>query len=368
MISSDDFFSQNELTTMSNQKSNPPLFRVSGNSTRPHFEFAAAVEGTPLLQTTPRERPTLLVSDDLTSHLWSRLQGSWVGLDGFNLVAVPSRGSKPTDFGDFLLITMPYIETLTFTDPGAPAPNRGGDTDQFVAALEYHQRVTSNPGPDYKVGADNDSPTFRGELLHVETGMFLNLTKTIDNQGNPAPVNGMATDEDNFVLARSGTIPHGDSIMILGKAPELSAGRPQIDNIGTLPTHLPPFPASVGYREPYEENGKLDNPKGNPALVLRNHLDVQEKAEQKITNTVSFSFDSNNGGAVTNIPFIMHRANATRVQAFFWLETVRIAATGQEFDQLQYAQIIDLEFHHFEQGKDALIGWPHVTVNTLVKQ
>ena len=74
-----------------------------------------------------------------------------------------------------------------------------------------------------------------------------------------------------------------------------------------------------------------------------------------------------------NIPFIVKHADTPRMQSIFWLEKVRNKKTGQEFDQLQYTQIIDIIFHHqfAKDGKpdpDKLILWPHITINTLVKQ
>jgi len=53
-------------------------------------------------------------------------------------------------------------------------------------------------------------------------------------------------------------------------------------------------------------------------------------------------------------------ARATHVEATFWIET--IAGTGGHPDkhQLQYTQLVMLDFNG--------IHWPHVTVGTLVKQ
>lgn len=292
-----------------------------------------------------------LSPSELTARVWADLQGTWAGRLGFNLIAVPGPGSKPSDRGDFTLLLNPYSELLTFRDPGAPARNRGGDVDQFVAALEYEQRVTD---------ATND------QLLHVETGMFLNLSNIVKNgTTTPEPIPALN-------IARSGTIPHGDSVMLLGPPPILAAGPPQIADISSLPTNLG-TPAPLGYTDPY-----LNPPAGQPAdrnvtnpnAMLRDALAAQEQAGFTILETTTFAFDSATAGNVANVPYVVKRANATRMQATFWLEKVHNDATGQEFDQLQYSQVIDLAFqHHAAPPTDEnLITWPHVTVNTLVKQ
>jgi hypothetical protein len=73
------------------------------------------------------------------------------------------------------------------------------------------------------------------------------------------------------------------------------------------------------------------------------------------------------GGGTANTAFLSSSTNpsggnalATTVQATFWIET--IAGTGGQPDkhQLQYTQLVMLDFNG--------IHWPHVTVGTLVKQ
>ena len=67
-----------------------------------------------------------LTNAELTTELWNELQGTWVGNKGWNIIAVPSLSSTPTSEGAFELLIAPYIETLTFTNAGALARNRGG--------------------------------------------------------------------------------------------------------------------------------------------------------------------------------------------------------------------------------------------------
>ncbi len=291
-----------------------------------------------------------LSTAELTTELWNELQGTWVGNKGWNIIAVPSPGSTPGDEGDFQLFIAPYLETLTFTNAGAPARNRGGSVDQFIPGLEYQQRIT-----------DKDT----GELLHIETGMFLNLSEIIDNDNKKQPI-------PDFNIARSGTIPHGDSIMILGAPPFVEDGAPNIPDISSLPPDLGDNPP-LGYTDPYlEPHPGLDV--ANPNATLRQDLEKQAGEGFEITKTITMVLDSNNNGGISNIPFIVKHANATRMQAVFWLEKVRNKKSGQEFNQLQYTQIIDLEFHRkFMKNQSdpkakGLITWPHITINTMLEQ
>lgn len=281
----------------------------------------------------------------LTAHVFNTLAGTWSGGRGFNLIAVPSPGSTPSDLGDFTLLLHHYSELLEFRDPGAPAKNRGGDVDQFVAALEYRQRVTDST---------NDV------LLHAETGMFLNLS-TIVKHGTtdrePVP---------ELNIARSGTIPHGDSMMLLGGPPVRTEGPPTIPEASALPTNVSPK-APTTYNDQYLESseGPLAS---DPNVLLRQTLDEQAEAGIEVLNTTTFTLDSEHGG-ILNTPFITERAEATHMTATFWLEKIRNTVTGQEVDQLQYSQSINLPFHqNSPDPATGLIGWPHVTVNTLVKQ
>ncbi|MBS1912829.1 MAG: hypothetical protein JST22_12650 [Bacteroidetes bacterium] len=265
------------------------------------------------------------------------LAGTWVGSKGWNIIAVPSAGSEPGDTGHFTLIVQQYVETLTFTPVGAPVRNRGGAVDQFVGALEYEQRI-------------NDATTM--EVLHVENGLWLNLANIVPDAGD-----GLQADPPpEFSIGRSGSIPHGDAVLALGNA-TTTPGGPVIPAISTLPPDAGPS-APLGYTDPYL-NGSPNVT--NPNLALQ-----QAIVGQTITNTTTITVDTQNEGGIYNIPFIVGHADATRMQCTFWIETVQLSPT-QTIQQLQYSQIIDLEFHQ-KFGEAGLITWPHANTNTLLKQ
>jgi hypothetical protein len=74
------------------------------------------------------------------------------------------------------------------------------------------------------------------------------------------------------------------------------------------------------------------------------------------STTISIPAPSGNIG---NIPFVVRNANATRLDAIFWIETVQ-QPDGSTFLQLQYTQTVILNFLG--------IDWPHISVATLTKQ
>jgi hypothetical protein len=267
------------------------------------------------------------------------LVGKWVGSKGWNIIAVPAPGSEPNTEGDFQLLVRPYTETITFGPVGAPVRNRGGALDQFVGALEYELRI-------------NDLET--AEVLHVENGMWLYL-------GDIQPDSGAGTSPiPPFTLARSASIPHGDSALILGNF-STANGAPVFPIIDTRPPDIGK-PTELGYLDPYSALVEGLNVI-NPDATLQADIEGQN-----ILSTTTLVLDSANQGGIQNVPFIVNHANATRFQCFFWIETVQVPDSDQTFQQLQYTQIIDLEFHKKFGGVPGLITWPHVNINTLRKQ
>jgi hypothetical protein len=91
------------------------------------------------------------------------------------------------------------------------------------------------------------------------------------------------------------------------------------------------------------------------------------------------------GGGIANIQFLLgeavnvagkqqpeENAQTALVYAAFWIETVTNKKTGHTFMQLQYAQMVVLNFpirHLLKQSPAVYVnlGWPHITVGTLRK-
>lgn len=63
-------------------------------------------------------------------------------------------------------------------------------------------------------------------------------------------------------------------------------------------------------------------------------------------------------------PFLVDRANTKRFRSDFWLETLDDGS-----QQLQYLQVIDIEFHKRigeEAADKELTVWPHITLNKAI--
>ncbi len=156
-------------------------------------------------------------------------------------------------------------------------------------------------------------------------------------------------------VARLGTIPHGDSLLAQGNSLTV-AGGPLIGAIdstptgpGILPGYLDPFlnpPLPPGFKLPFVKN---------PNLALQEAIQGQD-----ITNTVVLIISTSPSGGIVNIPFVVQNANATRLDAVFWIESVQQPDGSGTFMQLQYTQTVILNFLG--------IDWPHISVATLIKQ
>lgn len=284
-----------------------------------------------------RLAPTDAVSDlgPLT-----RLVGTWSGSRGWNLIAVPTPGQPKS----FTLLVRPYYEMITFTPLGALVPDRGASEILNIVGVEYSLRV---------------SDLLTNEPLHLENGMWL---YTHDRQAPP----GSPT------IVRQAAIPHGNSLLALGSS-RLTEGAPVIHK---LPTRFvgTPVSARLGYDEPYR-NPPPPVP-GQPPFNIEDANEVLREAikGQTISDTLTLSVSTqqHGGGGIVNIPFIKQNANPTSFHATFWIETVKNPETGEPFDQLQYSQQTNLAFikcgRDCSKEGDGLVVWPHVNVNTLVRQ
>lgn len=279
------------------------------------------------------------------------LTGTWIG-SGFTLISLPdfdpklpSTGPKP-----FRLKLNSTVEILEFDPIGAEVPNRGstipnssaGQLDINIFGLRYLQRIA-------------DSVT--RQPLHIEPGLWLNVPPTTVP---PSPA----------TVVRQGTIPHGNSLLALGIAPPPLPlpGGPRIGVVDSTPTKNPPDGTPFGphYLDPF------NNPPLPPGFQLPFVKDLNLALKgaiqgQNIVKTVTLSISTaapaggpaTQVGGIVNMPFDVSNANATRLDAVFWIETVQ-NPDGSTFLQLQYTQTVILNF--------LAIDWPHISVATLTKQ
>jgi hypothetical protein len=375
------------------------------------------------------------------------LAGTWKG-HGFNLIARPDFH----DNTDLYLQLNHTRETLTFTPIGGPVPNRGfGQDDIELFGLTYLQQI---------------SDAAKDGALHIEPGIWVTQpTTTFPPESVPAPAQ---------LVARMGTIPHGNSVLAEGIAEPFN-GPPVLTVPGTqysfskfpsfnsTPFGVPPTapgilinaagssekltaptvpatpfpqydlsipigpippgplnpPFTLNTRTPFETvplDPPIPNTPQNQALVNDPIVflqdDIKELVDQGYTfegtvlniatqTPINFLTVANSGaggattpvavpefgGGIENIQFLMGQtvnvgtppkpdpepnAQTSLVYATFWIETVTNANNGHTFMQLQYAQMVVLNFpirHLLNQNPPVYVnlGWPHITVATLRK-
>jgi len=326
-----------------------------------------------------------------------QLPGKWSNSDGFeshawNMIALPF--GKPGVLGDFRLLLNQANETLEFDLVDLGVPNRGANhQDQHLAALRYLQaldQVAAIDAASTAAGAvqspatpdTNDTP--KGNHLHPgpgvpphspvgihrEPGLFLhlaNLTGAAGDITKPGPDVG-----------RLASIPHGDAVLAMGfnGAALPTNGGPDLVAPALL-AEFAPLPIGLGttdlnnaYFGPYKHfhtnpfKGIFDPT--NPLKVLVGAVTAVLHGST-IEETTTFTVDTQVNGGVTNIPFVISQAKATRVTAVFWIQKVK-THSGQVRFVLQYAQRVILEFFPRADGKPGLIQWPHISVNTMIRE
>ncbi len=277
--------------------------------------------------------------------------GEWKG-QGFNTIWRPhplAEGGQDR----FLELNLTE-ETLVFTKIEGKIPNRGllmADINMF--GLTYMQQIK---------GLD---PV---EGLHIEPGIWANVPATT-NPAVPATVVRMAS------------IPHGTVILAQGETKTFDGG-PQIaeNNIIPFPIGTPPPPNS-GFAQAEGTFTELNlatptqfrqaSAAVTQAMVENPNSFLQSAiVGQSITSTtvlvISTKHEPVPGGGTANTAFLEDateppggNADAVEVDAIFWIETVAGGYGEPEKVQLQYTQLVQLDFNG--------LRWPHVSVATLQK-
>lgn len=282
-------------------------------------------------------------ANDETERLsiFADLLGDWKG-HGYNLIALPTNDEKTA----FRVAAQLYDETLTFELVGC-VPNRGNNgPDQFTKAIQYHEIVTT----------DNNGII---TPIHEENGMLLLLEP--DSSATPG----------NLTVARLGSVPHGDSVLALGKHAIISQGEPEFPVQDSRPIEFggKRTQHNSSYLDPYAQAnlplGLTKEETRDPNLLLKKFIDEQDAAGRHITQTATVELSTDNAGHISNIPFLAgvktsgQAIDVPKMDFTIWLEQVE-SEDGQTFAQLQYSQNTILDF-----GK---IKWPHIDVASLVKQ
>lgn len=393
---------------------------------------AAGLAGaTAFTKTEPKVTATLTAADTAVVQqqlgLLADLAGTWEGT-GFNLVARPDFHDK----ADTYLQLNQTRERLTFTPIGTPIPNRGfGQDDIEMFGLNYLQRIEdaatgaalhfepglwmTQPQTSYplQTAGPGEQIIFRmGSITH---GVSL-LAEGIAAAFNGTPVLATPTAEYAFSAFPSfnttpaevtETVPPvinspGSHINLVSAAQghgfhEYDISLPASQANPRTPYNTdppdPPLPASI-------DGVPMQDVVDDPITLLQAtierqvaegcafsgvalniatqaQIDFVDPANRLNTITVTLT---DGGGSIGNIPFLLGEASegpnaqCVLVYATFWIEQVQ-PPRGRPFMQLQYAQLVELNFatftflHPVGGGPSVFSNnaWPHVSVATLRK-
>jgi hypothetical protein len=309
---------------------------------------------------------------------------------------MPSPGTNSETLpGKFHFLCQDYTEELTFSLVPGGVRNRGGANEQFCGAVKYDQSIQD----------------LKGNGLHEENGMYLYLNEIYNHPaddksimtdiGFPELASGDGSDGPNYVpgysISRSGTIPHGNTILLLGKdaahegKPVFPEGTATWDvnhlsisaSMGLAGT-TPSTPINLDEPPPswaFDTSMPNTDPSGNrtytqrilanefypysvrPDLRLRDAIKEQNIKSYALIELSSKKQGGPEGG-ILNIPFVKRFVPTTDMSLRMWIETV--IEDGEEILQLQYEQIQFFEFHFGTDG--GTTRWPHIQINTLRKK
>jgi hypothetical protein len=278
------------------------------------------------------------------------LKGTWEGT-GFNVIW----RSNSTQGQDRFLELNLTKEILQFEEIPGPIPNRGLlQRDIKMFGLWYLQRIEDQIVKDQVTGEPAG--------LHLEPGIWATVEATQHPNVGPTVV-------------RMASIPHGTTFLAQGTASSIPM-RPDFPDISIAPFFIgdpknqPTFTesdlsqASV-FRTPDADKNFTQSMLDSPNSILLSALDAKNVKNTVVLDVASSSSNPVPGGGTANTAFLQGspdegaNAKAALVGSTFWIETIEGAAGAPDVQQLQYSQIVLLNFNK--------LSWPHVTVATLQK-
>lgn len=313
------------------------------------------------------------------------LVGIWVGRGtGWNMIALPFQNAPAAPAGfKFRVLMNQYDEELRFTFVDDDVPNRGltrpgnTDFDQLVVTLDYQQKISQVAAEDRP---HSGLAGAAGLPIHHEPGLWLyeKNRRTKDDQ-----IKGDEVTEVELDVARLASIPHGNSVLALGKS-AVHKGMPEIPPVSGLPSgrfedvQTPDYDfKSDAYLEPYKHY--IDHPfmgtvtaTGFPGFNPADMNQILRFANSglNIVRTTTLTVDSNRkSGGITNVPFSVREAEPVSMKSTFWIqELAEKDEKGKPKLRLQYSQVVMLHFFH--PREDEFPGravWPHISIATLEK-
>jgi hypothetical protein len=379
---------------------------------------------------------------------------------GIHTTIMPSPGTNAgTIPGKYSFECEEYIEKLTFSLVEGGVRNRGGANEQFCGAVKYEQSIKSVNSIEgqtalkytpiheengmylwlsdifnyaatektikedrgvHAVAKDNPNKNLYKSGYQDETLFLIVNDKgkkeyvTLQNL-NGRPYSEIIASKElkagagqtgpyfipDYSISRSGVIPHGSTITLLGDLTPNSLGY-LIDGAPQFPKgdaawdydHLS-ISRTMGGAGASRDHINLDQPapawvhqilddKNDPGenkiytqrilahdlypYSVRPDLRLRDSIKgEKINNYVLIEMSSKNKtgaqGGILNVPFVNRFVPTVEMNMRMWVETVE--ENGREILQLQYEQVIFFEFDFGDDG--GTTSWPHIQINTLRK-
>lgn len=304
------------------------------------------------------------------------LKGTWTSSEqGWNLIALPFR--DPDAPFNYRVLMNQYGENLSFNIADKTVPNRGitpdenDSNDQFIDAIDYEQIIHQVAADDFP---KSNLREIDGRPIHHEPGFFMQILNHTSQD-----------DGEELKVARLATIPHGDSVLAMGKV-QIIEGAPTIPDVNALPIRVGQDVEANPYLSPYkhfEDNKFIGTVPESfippfPGFFATNANAILQFAnnqfKDRVKKTTILHFDTNFGteigtpGGIVNIPFVVKEANAAEMVATFWIMELEPEdkSCSTEFI-MQYSQTVLLDFFPSRDNPNELIRWPHVSINTLRK-
>jgi hypothetical protein len=319
------------------------------------------------------------------------LLGVWIGQGtGWNMIALPFHNAPAPPAGfSFRVLMNQYNEELRFTFVDDDVPNRGlsrpgqPDFDQFVVTLDYQQKIAQVDAEDRP--DSNGLAGAAGLPIHHEPGLWLyeRNRRSKDDQIKDGVVSEVELD-----VARLASIPHGNSVLALGKS-EVHQGMPPIPPLSGLSSGRFEDVTTPDYDfrdtsnpDPYLEPFRhyIDNPfmgnvagvPGFPGFSPADMNQILRFANQgvNVVRTTTLTVDSTRkSGGISNVPFSVREAEAVSMKSTFWIqELAEKDEGGMPRLRLQYSQVVMLHFFHPREDEfPGRVVWPHISIATLEK-
>jgi len=392
------------------------------------------------------------------SYMSKADEGKFKGT-GIHTTIMPSPGTNSGGIpGKFSFDCQEYIERLVFTKVPGGVRNRGGNNEQFCGAFKYEQSIKAVTKEDDKTELQY-TPIHEENGMYLWLSDVFNHAATAQSIKEDRGIHAVSTKNENkdlypsgyqdetlfrispdgnekvyvtleelngrpyydiiaakelkpgagqtgpyfipdYSLSRSGVIPHGSTITLLGdlksddKGKFLLKGAPKFPE-GIATWNFPHLsisktmggagkdPINLDEKPPawvHETLNDVNDPGENKIYtqrILKNPLypysvrpDLRLRDANKgetINNHVLIQMSSKHPtgaqGGILNVPFVNRFVPTVEMNTNMWIEAVE--EDGREILQLQYEQVIFFEFHFGDDG--GTTSWPHIQVNTLRK-